>query len=185
MPSERASELIRDAVVSLPQDLKSMLRVSEDVDIPDEGRIAAAGALLHWLSATNGIPGARGLLGYVDDVIILRLVLEHLKQMAPDAIAKQAEDAGPLITELDEWMSVVRDYLGPGVRVLERAMGDSGKLKHKGHTPEECVRNQESGTWLYEEILAELVDVDLAADQVTRELRGLEAIIKPLRDRSR
>ncbi len=162
-----------------------MLRVAEDVEIPDEGRIAAAGSLLHWLSATNGIPGARGLLCYVDDVIIMRLVLEHLKKLAPEAMAKQADAAGPLITELDAWMADVRAYMGAGIQVLERAMGDAGKLKHKGHTPEECVRSEASGTWLYEEILAELVDVDLPEDQVTRELRGLESIIKPLRDRSR
>jgi hypothetical protein len=109
---------------------------------------------------------------------------EHLKKVAPDAIAKQGEDAGPLIQDLDEWMKVVRGYLGPGIKVLERAMGDAGKLKHKGHTPEECVRSEESGTWLYEEILAELVDVDLPEDQVGRELRNLESIIKPLRVRA-
>lgn len=185
MSRERAIELIRDAIVSLPQDIKAMLRVAEDVDIPDEGRIVAAASLLHWLSATNGIPGARGLLGYVDDVIIMRLVLEHLKTQAPEAIAKQADAAGPLITELDDWLKVVRDYMGGSFHVLERAMNEAGKLKHKGHTPEECVRSQESGTWLYEEVLAELVDVDPAEDQVTRELRGLESIIKPLRDRAR
>lgn len=185
MSRERAFELIRDAVVSLPQDLKALLRVAEDVEIPDEGRISAAGALLHWMSATNGIPGARGLLAYVDDVIIMRLVLVQLKALAPEAIAKQAEVAGPLISELDEWVATVRDYLGASVHVLERAMNDSGKLKYKGHTPEECVRSEESGTWLYEEILAELVIVEIDEDQVTREVRGLEDIIKPLRDRAR
>jgi hypothetical protein len=185
MSRERAFELIRDAMVSLPQDLKAMLRVAEDVEIPDEGRIAAAGALLHWMSATNGIPGARGLLAYVDDVIIIRMVLAQLKVLAPEAIAKQAEVAGPLISEVDEWVATVSDYLGGSVKVLERAMSDSGKLKYKGHTPEECVRSEASGTWLYEEVQAELVSLELAEDQVTREVRGLEAIIKPLRDRLR
>lgn len=185
MSSARANELIRDAILSLPQDLKAMLRVAEDVDMPDEGRVAAAGALLHWLSATNGIPGVRGVLGYVDDVIILRLVLEQLRKIAPDAIAKQADAAGPLITELDAWLAEVRPYLGAAAQVLERAIGDTGRLKHKGHTPEECVRSEEAGTWLYGEILAELVAVDLTEDEVTREVRGLEAIIKPLRDRVR
>lgn len=185
MSRERAFELIRDAVVSLPQDIKTMLRVAEDVDLPDDSRVLAAGALLHWMSATNGIPGARGMLALVDDVIIFRLVLEQLKASSPDVIARQGEDAGTLITELDEWMATIRAYLGEGIVVLERALTEASKLKHKGHAAEECVRSVDSGTWLYEEVQAALVDVDLAEDQVSRELKALDTIIKPLQDRVR
>jgi hypothetical protein len=185
MSRERAFELIRDGVVSLPQDIKAMLRVAEDVDLSDDDRITAAGALLHWMSATNGIPGARGMLAYVDDVIIFRLVLEQLKATSPDVIERQAEHAGSLITELDEWMASIRAYLGEGIAVLERALTEARKLKHKGHAPEECVRSVDSATWLYEEVLAALVDLDLPEDQVSRELKALDTIIKPLQDRVR
>jgi uncharacterized membrane protein YkvA (DUF1232 family) len=69
-----------EGVLALPYDLKALLRLVEDPDLDDESRVEAAGGLLHVLSGSNAIPGVRGLLAYVDDVLVLRLLVERIAQ---------------------------------------------------------------------------------------------------------
>src|SRR5690606_13745860 len=112
MSSARFEEFVRDAILSLPQDMKAVLRIVEDPDIDDAGRVAAAGALMHVLSASNAIPGMRGILAYVDDVLVLRLVLERLSKSSPEAMARHREESPELLSELDQQLAVTRAYLG-------------------------------------------------------------------------
>ena len=100
--------------MSLPQDMKAILRIVEDPDLADEHRTLAAGALLHVLSGQNAIPGMRGMLAYVDDVIVLRLVLERLEKAAPEVMAQHREDSPELMEPLERQMQAVRAYLAPG-----------------------------------------------------------------------
>ena len=102
MARERFVALMKAAIVGLPQNLKAALRVAEDQDIPDDGRALVAGAVVHWLSRTNTIPGVRGgALAYVDDVLVLMLALERLAKMAPDALPRLRADAPELFDTLE------------------------------------------------------------------------------------
>lgn len=174
-------ELTQSGILSLGQDLKSMLRIADDPEIDDESRVAAAGALLHFLSAANAIPGLRGKLGFVDDVLVIRLVLELIKKRSPEALAAHEADEPGLLEPLDEFLSATRAYLGNLVQVLERAAAAVPKLQHEGHTALECARDTEASTWLYGEIQSALVDLDFDEDEVARAMKNIDEIVPQLK----
>lgn len=176
---------IRGAILALPQSLKAALRVAEDPDIPDEGRALVAGAVIHWLSKTNTIPGVRGgALAYVDDVLVLMLALEHTQKLAPDAADRMLQHAPELVETLEEDLSLVRQHLGGGMSVLEQALPRVTKLKHMGRTAPQCVKDESAATMLYEELQSALVDFDPTPDSVARELKDLDAMVEELRKKS-
>lgn len=176
---------MRGAIVALPQSLKAALRVAEDPDIPDDGRALVAGALVHWLSRTNTIPGVRGAaLAYVDDVLVLLLAMERLSQMAPDAVPRLRADAPELFETLTDDLRIAREYIGTGMVLLEQALERVVKLKHMGRTAQQCVKDESAATMLYEEIHAALIDFDLEPDAVGRELKDIDPLVEELRRRA-
>ena len=184
MAEDEFQEAMREAIMSLPQDMKAVLRIVEDPDLDDESRTLAAGGLLHVLSAHNAIPGQRGILAYVDDVIVLRLVLERLEVKAPEVMAKHREDSPELMEPLEGQMSAVREYLGDLLAVLDRAVDGLPKLNHQGHSAAACARDEDASTWLYDTVHEALVDeLDFDEDEVARELKGVDKLRRPLEQR--
>jgi len=176
---------IKGAILALPQSLKAALRVAEDPDIPDEGRTLVAGAVIHWLSGTNTIPGVRGgALAYVDDVLVLMLAVENAQKLAPDVPERMLEHAPELCETLEEDLALTRSYLGNGINVLEQALTRLTKLKHLGRTAEQCVKDESAATMLYEELLSALVDFDPEPDTVARELKDLDTFIEELKKKA-
>jgi len=47
------ADVLREGMLSLPHDLKAVLRVVEDPDLDDAGRVLACGTILHVLSGQN------------------------------------------------------------------------------------------------------------------------------------
>lgn len=186
MSSERFTEFLHGAILSLPQHLRGALRLMDDPDIPDEGRIVAAGAVLHWLSGSNTIPGVRGgLLSYVDDVVVLRLAYARIKSIAPDAMAKHCADWPELFGQLADEEALVRDSLGPaGAAVFDKAIERIGQQKHHGRNAAQCVADAEAGTMLYDEVTSALVDLELEEEAISRALKQLGPVLDGLRQRA-
>ena len=74
MSRERFVELMSPALTRFGEDLKSVLRIVEDPEIDDESRVSMAGGLLHVISSTGAIPGVRGVLRHLGDVLVIRIV---------------------------------------------------------------------------------------------------------------
>jgi len=178
---ERFIGAVSEGILSLPQDLKAVLRMVDDQEFDDESRVAAAGALLHVLSASNAIPGLRGMLAYVDDVLVLRIVLERMGVRSPEAMARHREESPELLGPLEEHLGATREYLGELASVLEKAADGVSKLSHEGKTAPACVSDPETGTWLYDEIQTAIVDMDFDPDDVARVTKGIDQILPQLR----
>ena len=184
MSRERFEEAVCEAIVSLPQDMKAVLRIAEDPDVSDEGRVMAAGALIHVLSASNAIPGQRGILAHVDDVLVMRLALERIEKDNPEAIAKHREESPELFDPLDGQLAATREYLGELMPVLDGAVDGVSKLSHHGHKAPECVGDTEGATWLYDAVQEAIIDeLDFDEDEVARECKNVDRIIPHLRTR--
>jgi len=176
---------IKGAILALPQSLKAALRVAEDPEIPDEGRTLVAGAVIHWLSGTNTIPGVRGgAMAYVDDVLVLMLAVESAQKLAPEAPERMLEHAPELCESLERDLALARSYLGNGMSVLEQALPRLTKLKHLGRTAEQCVEEESSATMLYEELHSALVDFDPEPDAIARELKDIQTVVDDLRKKA-
>jgi uncharacterized membrane protein YkvA (DUF1232 family) len=178
-------DFVKSAILSLPQHLKGVLRLVDDPNIPDEGRIVAAGAVLHWLSGSNTIPGVRGgILSYVDDVLVLRLAYARIETIAPEVMTRYKQDSPELFGKLTEEVALIRSYLGKGIGVLDKAVERIPQLKHHGRNAAQCVADEEGTTMLYDEVQAALVDFDFEEEAVGRALKQLDPVLDGLRQRS-
>ena len=184
MPHQRFIEVVESGVLSLPQDLKAALRVVEDADMEEKDRIAVAGAILHALSGSNAIPGMRGILAHVGDVLVLRVVLKRALNSSNEAMELHKSEAPELYEELDQALEVANDYLGDLMKVIESAADGVSKSQHQGHTASQCVRDTEVCNWLYDAVSEAVVEqLEFDEEEVAREVRHVDRILPHLRTR--
>ena len=184
MSRERFIELMTPALTRFGQDLKSVLRIVEDPDIDDASRVAAAGSLMHVISSSGAIPGVRGVLRYLGDVLVMRLTLRDVRERSPDAFRKHVEQSPEMLEPLSEELEAMTEYLGERVVVLEKAAEKFSTLNHQGHQAAACVEDAESATWLYDAVHEALIDeIDFDDDDVARELKQVDRILAPLASR--
>jgi hypothetical protein len=186
MSRERFVELMTPALSRFSQDLKSVLRIVEDPEVDDESRIAAAGALLHVISSTGAIPGVRGVLRHLGDVLSIRLVLHDVRERSPDAFQKHLQESPEMFEPLSDELDAARAYLDDRVSVLKSVVEKFPKLNHQGHQATECIEDTESSTWLYDAVHEVLIDeIDFDEEDVVRELKQVDRILAPLSSRVR
>jgi uncharacterized membrane protein YkvA (DUF1232 family) len=176
-------QLVREALLTMPQTLKAILRIVEDSEVPDQGRALAAGALVHWLSRTKTIPGVSGVLAYVDDVLLIGIVLERLESLAPEVIARYLSDLPEPLVSPTKAVEVMRDHLGPVLTVLDKAAAEVIKLKHKGRTIDQYIGDEQAGNRLYQDVQSALIELDIEESELIPALKGLDAIFEPLKRR--
>lgn len=186
MSGERFQELMGDAVLALPQDLKSVLRIVEDPEVDDESRVRLAGALLHVISEGTSIPGVRGVLQRVGTVLVIRLALDEARGRSPDALARHREESPDLLEPLDEQLEVARAFLGEGMSLIEQVVEKLPTLTHQGHSARDCVHDTEHSTWLYDTVHVALVEtMEIDEDDVAREIKGAGRLPRALEARLR
>jgi len=182
MSREQLTVFLQGAIVSLPQHLQAALRLMDDPEIPDEGRLLAAGSVMHFLSGSNSIPGIRGgALSYVDDILILLIAYERITKLAPEPMQRHRESSMDVFGEVDDQLALARAELDKGFAVLERAVDRLGQLKHRGLGPQQCVADEASATVLYEEVQSALVDVEIEEEGVARALKQLGPVLEGLK----
>lgn len=185
MSRERFQNFVQEAVLSLPQDLKAALRVVEDPEVDDDSRVLLAGTLIFVLSGSNAIPGCRGLLAMVDDVLLLRLALERVDKASPEAMKAHREDSPELFADFDEHIELIRDYLAEGLPVLEKALDKALTINHQGHRAKGCVQTTEGSDWLYDSVQEAILEqFEFDEDEVAREMKQVDRIIASLRTHS-
>jgi hypothetical protein len=181
MSRERFVELMTPALTRFSQDLKSVLRIVEDPEIDDESRIVAAGGLLHVISSTAAIPGVRGVLHHLGDVMVTRLMLERVRAKSPEAFERHVAKSPEMLEPLSDELDAIRDYLGDRVTVLEGVVDKFPKLNHQGHQAASCIGDTESSTWLYDAVHEALIDeIEFDDEDVVRELKHVDQILDPL-----
>jgi hypothetical protein len=181
MSRKRFVELMTPALTRFSQDLKSVLRIVEDPEVDDESRAAAAGALLHVILSSGAIPGVRGVLRHLGDVLSIRLMLNGVRERSPDAFQKYLEESPEMFEPLSDELDAMRAYLDDRVSVLEGVVEKFPKLNHQGHQATACVEDTESSTWLYDAVHEALIDeIDFDEDDVVRELKQVDRILAPL-----
>lgn len=186
MSRERFIDLMTPALIRFGQDLKAVLRIVEDPEVDDASRIAAAGALLHVISSTGAIPGVRGVLRHLGDVLSIRLVLHDVRERSPEVFAKLVQESPEMFEPLSDELDATRAYLGDRVSVLEAIVEKFPELSHQGHQAKACIEDTESSTWLYDAVHEALIDeIDFDEDDVFRELKQVDRILDPLSSRVR
>ncbi|MGB5812964.1 MAG: hypothetical protein WBG86_20695 [Polyangiales bacterium] len=186
MSRERFVELMTPALSRFSQDVKTVLRIVEDPDFDDESRVVGAGCLLHVMSTSGAIPGVRGVLRHLGDVLVIRLTLDRIRAKSPEAFERHATAAPEVLGVLSDELDSMRAYLGDRVSVLDRVVDKFPKLNHQGHQAKACVTDPDSVNWLYEAVHEALIDeIDFGDDDVVREMKHVDQILEPLAARVR
>ncbi len=181
MTQEAFVAWLAQAIMSLPQDMKTVLRVVDDPDLDDAHRVNAAGAILHALSSANAIPGLRGHLINVDDVLVLRLVLARLVEQAPDTMQRYQGEAPELFEKMPEQLNMARSFFGKHFAMLENAATQVHRISHQGHSAKSCVADADGGNWLYDVVQEAIVDkFEFVEDELRRDLRNLAQVRQEL-----
>lgn len=186
MSRERFVQLMTPALTRFSQDLKSVLRIVEDPEFDDESRTAAAGCLLHVISSSGAIPGVRGVLRHLGDVLVTRIMLERVRERSPDAFERHAGESAEMLEPLTEELEAMRDYLGERTTVLEKVVDKFPKVNHQGHQAAGCIGDTESSNWLYDAVHEALIDeIEFDDEDVVREMKHVDQILDPLAARVR
>lgn len=181
MSRERFVELMTPALNRFSQDLKSVLRIVEDPEMDDDTRIAAAGGLLHVMSSPGAIPGVRGVLRHLGDVLVIRLMLDRARGASPDAFERYVQESPEMLEPLSDELEAMRAYLGDRVLVLDKVVDKFPKLNHQGHHAAACIGDTESSNWLYDAVNEALIDeIEFDDEDVVRELKQVDQILGPL-----
>lgn len=176
-------QLVREALLTLPQTLKAMLKIVEDPEVPDAGRVLAAGVLVHWLSSTKTIPSAHGASSYVDDVLLISVVLDRIMALAPETFAHHQADLPTIFAAPNDAVKIIRGYLGSAMTVIDKTAAEVDKLRYKGRTVEQYVSDEQTGDRLYQEVQSALVELDIEETEILPVLKNIDAIFEPLRRR--
>lgn len=182
MSRSRFVEIITEWLLVFPQTAKQALRLAEDPEFDDSVRESVAGAILQALSGANTIPGVRGMLAYVDDIILLKLAFEGASKTNPDIFASHAKDAPETLGELHEQLAELRAFVGPAFSLLDRAFEGLSKVQYEGHTAHECVNDDEWSRWLYDEVNeAATLRFDLKEEELRRQMKTIDQLLGELR----
>lgn len=142
---------LRELLVALPYDLKVLFEAMTDADLPQNARQLAAGAVVYCLSPSDPIPDSMGLVGFVDDVIIVRLTLAKLLQIGGEETADYPDRFSDQFEPLTSDIQLLRDYLGETMDWVDWRLETLPTGKYKGKLIKTYVENDEVGQGLYEE----------------------------------
>ena len=173
-----AIQALRSRVLTIPADLKALFAIVDDADLPDETRALAAGAIFYNLNPANLIPAKEGAIGYADDAIAIRCVLDEVQKTFPEQAKKYAKAAPETWDGLDREIALFSGLLGDLWQPLHDAWRKVGMMEWRGKKAADCVADADDSAWLYaavEETLS-LRDVDDA--EVVREVRKEPLLLK-------
>lgn len=185
MPQENFSETIRAALTSFVLDIKTLSRLADDPDLDDASREAAAAAAILVLSGTQIIPGLRGVQGYIDDALVMRLTIEKIansSEEAREALKAHTEEDG-LLADYAKQLEATRAFLGDSFALVEKGMDTLSQLKIDGYNAKDCVDDPDASNWLYDSIVAASVKLDFPPSEIARASKAADAVLTQLRAR--
>ena len=174
----------RQLLVALPFDLKVLYEAMSDENLPGPARLVAAQAVIYCLSPSDPIPDSAGLLGFVDDALLLRLALKRIVELG-------GEDAEPYTTrfveqyaEVDQDLELVRGYLGQDMAWLEQRLQPKyATSRFKGKDANTCIEDDEAMEFLYNEGQAFATDYEIDEEEAAK-LRSGEAVVEVFHKRA-
>lgn len=164
---------IRELLVSLPYDLKVLFEAMSDGDLPQEARVAAAGGAIYCLSPSDPIPDSAGVLGFVDDVVVVRLTLELLLKLGGEEAADYPRRFSEQFAGLSEDIALIHAYLGDTMSWLEkRVLNKLHRRRYKGKDAVGYLKDDDALEFLYNEGITFTTDYEIDEDKASRLQNG-------------
>ena len=173
---QRFVQRMRELLVSLPYDMKVLFEAISDENLPLEARLVAAQATIYCLSPSDPIPDSLGLLGFVDDTLLVRLTLARILEVGGEDADEYPRRFPELFEPLGEDLKLARGFLGEDLEWLERRIGAKySKAPYKGKDANEYLSDDEAQEYLYSEGLAFTTDYEIDEEEAAK-LRNATSI---------
>ena len=174
---------VRELLVMLPYDIKVFFEAITDKNLSMEARKVAAGAIIYCLSPSDPIPDSAGILGFVDDVTVVKIALSRLLELGGDEAAEYPKRFSDQYDGLDSDLALIRGYLGENMAWLERRIREQlPNNRYKGKSTEEYLTDDEAQSFLYTEGLAFTTDYEIDEEEAAKLVSG-EAVRQVFRQR--
>lgn len=174
---------VRHLLTTLPYDLKVLFEAMSDEDLPREVRELAAGAVIYCLSPSDPIPDSMGLVGFVDDLVIVRLVMAKMLELGGDAIEDYPKRFEEHFSALESDVELLRSYFGEALQWVEQRLEKLPHAKHKGKKVSVYVEDDEAGQRLYEDGLEFTTEYEIDDDAAAKLTSG-EPVLRAFRQRN-
>ncbi len=123
--SIQARQLVKDAVLMLPNLVKLVGRLLRDPRVPRRSKVALGLAAAYVASPNDLIPEFIPVVGWADDVILLLFAIDSLIERAgPEIVDEHWDGPGDLLGLIREVMGLARNIVPNRLgRALERLSG--------------------------------------------------------------
>jgi uncharacterized membrane protein YkvA (DUF1232 family) len=101
-------EMLESWLKSLPDDIRAFTTILSDESLPEEPRRLAAGVINYLFKSVDLIPDGLDDIGYLDDILTMRLAATLLDR---DAVARARPDLAQALERLARDASAARDML--------------------------------------------------------------------------
>jgi uncharacterized membrane protein YkvA (DUF1232 family) len=166
-------------LVALPYDMKILFEAITDEELEHSARVQAAGGVMYVVGPFDAIADNQPLIGFVDDVIVLRIVVDELRKKDPEITGRLIDRYSESFSTLDDDLKIYRDFLGAAYGFLEHKAHVMATSTYKGHTAKQYVDDPEAQSFLYDESLAFQTDYDFDEEKASR-LKKANAIVESL-----
>jgi uncharacterized membrane protein YkvA (DUF1232 family) len=111
-PMRSPTEILKEAVLLLPNLVKLLYRLLRDSRIPRRRRLLMTAVAAYVVSPIDIIPDFIPVLGSVDDVLVLAFAIDYLLAAAPPEVVAEHWDGS------DDALELVRGLASWGVELL-------------------------------------------------------------------
>ena len=169
---QRFISRMRELLVVLPFDLKVLFEAMTDDELETEVRRLAAGGVVYCLAPSDPIPDSMGLVGFVDDVVVVRKILARMLAAGGTAIGSYPERFEDQFRGLTADLELFGHYLGETLQWVDWKIDKLAEMKFKGQTVVRYAEDSEMGQRLYQDGLQFATDYDIDDDTATRLTSG-------------
>jgi uncharacterized membrane protein YkvA (DUF1232 family) len=175
-------ELVRGWLVSLPHDLKIAFDAMDDENLPRPVREVAAGVIAYVVSPNDVVPDRDAVVGYADDVVLLRLALQ--KALGPGEDETSFRDRFPELFEgLEENLTLCKSIMGELMTWLESKVTTLPSIEYKGKKVAKYIDDEEAREQLFEDGLVFRTDYPVDEKTITDKLKKATTITDVMKRR--
>ena len=167
-------------LTSFRQDMRDFVRViCDDHELDENLRELAAGAVLYGLTPGDIIPDSSSPpLGFVDDALALRVVLDVIANEAPERFDGYADRLPEMCETLDDDLDAARDFLGDLYEPFAQRVMQSKTMEFKGKNAKGLLEDPE---WLDTELAVLGVKLEFKAGSVLAAARRVATLLPQFR----
>lgn len=170
-------------ISEMSHDVKVLLDMFDDPEFEDETRLRAGGALLYLVAPGDLIPDTFGLLGQVDDALVMRMTMEYALKKKPERREHYLERYPEIFETIEEDLQTAANYLGEVYPWLDKWLDRLLKIEFKGKRADSLLDDVDSGSWLYDELNEALLDLEFDDDDLNREMRRIDKILPVIQEK--